>query len=193
MPPGRSARGLFESRIRDRPLSDGHQARLLTWHVRRELVGEALLRDVEIMAAVRERDGRRERRSERASRKATGQAARGFALVRRERGDEYQRRDVPRVPRRGANDAAPVGMTDQDDRPRHGTDRKRDICRVAAYTAKRIRERDDVMAGVEQKGCDAVPAGRIGEGAVHEDNRRAALRASGSACDVMSFLSFRAK
>jgi integrase len=154
----------------DRSLAGCHELRFAGRHVGRELIVEARLEDVEVVAARGEFDRRRERGPERAAGELAGQAERRLADVGREGGDIDQALHIRQPLGRFADDRAAVGMADQNNRAIDAFDDVGDDIRVGADPAQRIGRRDHRVAVVLKDSDDAVPARRIGEGAMDEDH-----------------------
>src|SRR3954452_355875 len=73
--------------------------------------------------------------------------------------------------RRVRDHHAAVRVPDEHDRRRDGRGHALEVVRVRADTAERVRGSDDGGPRTPQAACDAVPAARVGEGAVLDDDR----------------------
>ena len=150
----------------------GHHGRLL----RRQVGGERLVElrgiDRELgggSRAVRSRVLQRElRRPQDAVAGAGGHLAEALALVRGERGDEDEPADVAETGCRVGDHRAAVGMADGEDRPGDLPHEAGDVGGVVGDAAQRIRRRGHLDTRALEALDDAVPARRVGEGAVDE-------------------------
>jgi hypothetical protein len=95
-----------------------------------------------------------------------------FALLRSEGGDVDQADDVRGAGRGVGNDRAAVGVADQQHRAVDLVEEAGDVGRIGGHAAQRIGRGDDGVALPLQPLDDAVPAGRVREGAVHEHDCR---------------------
>src|SRR5918993_1389144 len=166
--PCRRPRALVERDVPHRPLTHGHESALLGGDVLRELLMVLLLADVEVGAAVGERD-RPQRIAEGGAGKTTRELEGVLALLRGEASYVHECLDVLLVSDRIADDDAAVGVTDHDDGPLDGLQDAGDRLSVARDAAERVRRRDHRVALVLQAADHSVPTRGLGEGTVDEN------------------------
>jgi hypothetical protein len=168
---GRSRRaGCAEGLLRDRPLRDGHLGGLHRRHVRGELGVEAVDADPKVGRAVAPRDGL-QRRAERAAREHPGQGDAALAGRGREPGDVDEADDVAGIGVDVRDHRAPVRVPDEHDRPVDRSDQVADGGGVRREPAQGVGGGDHGVTRAVQGLDDAVPARRLGEGAVDENDR----------------------
>ena len=143
--------------------------RLPLGQVGAELRVVLVLRDVEVDASAREGNGF-ERFAERSAGDQSGGGAGALAGVEGEGGDVDQADDLAGVGGHVRDDGAAVRVADEHDRPVDGADELGQAGGVAGDRAQRVGVGDDSMAVGDQLLGDVVPARRLGERAVDEDD-----------------------
>ena len=117
-----------------------------------------------------------ERRPELAAGELGGQLGGALARFEVEAGDVDERLDVRGAGGSLAHHRAAIGVAGDDHGPREAVDDAAQVGGIVLQAPQRVRHRHDPAAALVEVGDDAVPAGRLGKGAVHEQDRRCFLR-----------------
>jgi hypothetical protein len=163
-------RGLAEGLLRDRPLRRGHACRLRRRHVRAELGVESVDADGQVRRPVAASD-RLQRLAQRAAGEHPDQRDAALAGLRRETGDVHKPDDVAGVGVDVRDHGRPVGVRDEHHRPLDRADQVADGLSVRGEATQRVGGGDHAMTRGLHGGDDAIPARRLGEGAVDEHDR----------------------
>jgi hypothetical protein len=176
LPPGRRSGGIAERRGGDGALGRGHQRGGLRGQVGGEGLPEQRRVDPELDRGLAVPPGgivvRDQGRVQDAVFGLGRDLAQAFAFIGGEGGDEDQADDVRGAGRGVADDRAAVGVPGQQHRAVDLAEQAGGVGRIGGHAAQRVGGGDDGVALPLQPLDDAVPAGTVGERAVHQHDRR---------------------
>lgn len=148
---------------------DAMRGRLAGVHIGAELLVVLVVGDPDLVAPGGHRV-RDQRARQGAALELAGQQQRALAGVRGERRDVDQRAHGLQARRRLGDHHAAVGVADEDDRPADALDHVAHVGGVPGQSAQRVGDGDGGQAAAVQARDDAVPARRLGEGPVDQDD-----------------------